>query len=205
MGPEPFELTKTFLDLAPGAFPGYSLLSAFGKAAPLNLEYQRDDRVLRFPFHFLNNNHAMNVKPKNYAWPAFYDRLIDLTKYSFSRPQIGQAVHGATASCCPRCMNVIRAVSSEGWGRIKYHTTIRGLLDTDKSVRDYFEGETTVLPQFYRDRIRRELGPFWDYLPEGALEHDPNAYLKASAGLVPIAPRPGRGTVANRAGVASVA
>ena len=82
---------------------------------------------------------------------------------------------------------------------------VRSMLDTDKSVRDYLEGETTVLPDFYRDRIRRELGPFWDYLPEGALEHDPNAYLKASAGLVPIAPRPGRGTAANRGGVATVA
>ena len=41
MGPEPFELTKRFLDLSPGAFPAYSLLSAFGRAAPLNLEYQR--------------------------------------------------------------------------------------------------------------------------------------------------------------------
>ncbi|MFQ5584515.1 MAG: B12-binding domain-containing radical SAM protein, partial [Calditrichia bacterium] len=56
-GPEPFELTKKFVDMTPAAFPGYSLLSAFGQAAPLNLEYQAADRVLPFPFHFLNNNH----------------------------------------------------------------------------------------------------------------------------------------------------
>lgn len=31
-GAEPFELTKRFLDLAPGAFPAYSLLTAFGQA-----------------------------------------------------------------------------------------------------------------------------------------------------------------------------
>ena len=80
MGPEPFELTKKFIDLAPGAFPAYSLLSAFGRAAPMNLEYQRAGRVLPFPFHFLNNNHAMNVRPKNYAWPEFYDRLVDVTR-----------------------------------------------------------------------------------------------------------------------------
>lgn len=157
MGPEPFELTKKFLDLAPGAFPGYSLLSAFGRAAPLNLEYQRDERVLPFPHHFLNNNHAMNVKPKNYAWPEFYDRLIDLTTYSFSPSMIARRFFG-NGEAIPRGMNVIRAMSSEGWGRIKYHKTIRGLLETDTSVRDYFEGESTVLPQFYRDRIRREAG-----------------------------------------------
>jgi hypothetical protein len=64
-GPEPFELTKRFLDLAPGAFPAFSLLSAFGRAAPLNLELQRAGRVLPFPFHFLNANKAMNVVPEH--------------------------------------------------------------------------------------------------------------------------------------------
>ena len=47
-GPEPFDLTKKFIDLCPGAFPAYSLLSAFGRAAPLNLEYQKAGRVLPF-------------------------------------------------------------------------------------------------------------------------------------------------------------
>src|SRR2546430_11910778 len=69
-GPEPFELTKRFVDRTPGAFPGYSLLSAFGRAAPLNLEYQRTGRVLPLPLHFLDNNHAKNVQPKNYEGQA---------------------------------------------------------------------------------------------------------------------------------------
>ena len=79
-GAEPFELTKRFLDLTPGAFPGYSLLTAFSRAAPLNLECQRAGLLLPFPFHFLNNNQAMNVRPRNYAWGEFYDRVIDLTR-----------------------------------------------------------------------------------------------------------------------------
>jgi hypothetical protein len=179
-GLEPFELTRKFIDLAPGAFPAYSLLSAFGRAAPLNLEYQRAGRVLPFPFHFLNNNHAMNVRPKNYSWPEFYDGLIDVTRYSFSWRAIARRVP-ATATAIPKWMNVVRAMSSEGWGRIAYHTTIRRLLDTDRAVRDYFEGETDALPDFYRDRVRRELGALYEYLPQGALFHDPNAYLESAA------------------------
>src|SRR5207245_6245450 len=31
-GPEPFELTKLFVDKTPGAFPAYSLLSSFGQS-----------------------------------------------------------------------------------------------------------------------------------------------------------------------------
>ena len=183
-GPEPFELTKQFIDMAPGAFPAYSLLSAFGRAAPMNLDYQRAGRVLPFPFTFLNNNHAMNVRPANYSWVEFYDRLVDLTSYSFSWRAIGRRL-GATSEAIPKWMNVVRAMSSEGWGRIAYHTTIRSLLDTDPSVRGFMEGEDDRLPAFYEARIRRDLGDLHAHLPAGAVMHDPNAYLK-SVGDAPV-------------------
>lgn len=193
MGTEPFELTKQFIDLAPGAFPAYSLLSAFGRAAPMNLDYQRAGRVLPFPFHFLNNNHAMNVVPKHYSWSEFYDGLVDVTRYSFSWRAIGRRF-AATRTTIPKWMNVMRAVSSEGFGRIQYHTTVRRLLDTDKSVRAFMEGATTELPKFYHDRIRKELGPLYAHLPPGAIMHDPNAYLKTSGELPRVALRPGMRT-----------
>ncbi|HEX4575147.1 MAG TPA: radical SAM protein [Gemmatimonadales bacterium] len=179
-GPEPFELTKRFVDLTPGAFPGYSLLSAFGRAAPLNLEYQRENRVLPFPFHFLDNNHAMNVKPKHYTWAEFYDHVIDLTKYSFSWRAIANRCR-ATPAMIPRWMNVVRAVSSEGFGRIKYHTEVRQRLEGDVQVGRYFEQSTAELPAFYADQVRRDLGPLWPWLPPGALYHDHTAYLESEA------------------------
>ncbi len=177
-GSEPFELTKKFIDMTPGAFPGYSLLSAFGQAAPVNLEYQRANHVLPFPFHFLDNNHAMNVKPKNYSWPEFYRNVIDLTKYTFTSRAILRRFM-ATGAVKPRLMNVLRAVSSEGFGRIRYFTEVRRLLGSDPQFTRYFNQESTDLPQFYIDIIKKDLGPLWDWLPAGALYHDPNAYLKA--------------------------
>ena len=178
-GSEPFELTKRFVDMTPGAFPGYSLLTAFGQAAPLNLQYQRANRVLPFPFQFLNNNQAMNVKPKNYSWPEFYEHVIDLTSHTYSwRAIINRS--RATKGIIPRWMNVIRAVSSEGFGRIKYHSEVRRRLDTDLKFRRYFEQETSELPQFYSELARKDLGALWEWLPEGAMHHDPYAYLKAT-------------------------
>ncbi len=177
-GPEPFELTKRFLDMSPGAFPAYSLLSAFGQSAPLNLEFQREGRVLPFPFHFLNNNHAMNVRPKNYSWPAFYDHVVDLSRYSFLWPRIARRF-AANRGALPRGMNVVRAISSEGFGRIRYHTMIRKLLDSDTALRRFFDGESQTLPSFYEERVRHDLGAFWDALPAGGLHHDPNAYLNS--------------------------
>ena len=176
MGPEPFELTKRFVDLTPGAFPGYSLLSAFGQAAPLNLEYQRENRVIGFPFHFLNNNGAMNLKPKNYSWPKFYEHVIDLTRYSFSRRAIVRRLR-ATNAFIPRWLNVVRAVSSEGYGRINYYKTVHRHLQNDAQFRAYFEQETTEIPPFYITRVEKDLGSLWKWLPQGALYHNPNAYL----------------------------
>ena len=177
-GAEPFELTERFLEMTPGAFPAYSLLTAFGRAATLNLGYQRANRVLPFPFHFLNNNQAMNVRPRNYSWPDFYDHVIKLTEHSFSRRVIVRRFL-ATPGVIPRWMNLVRAVSTEGLGRLKFYREIRKRLDTDRQFLLYFEQETTELPQFYVDLVRRDLGWLWEWLPEGALHHDPNAYLKS--------------------------
>lgn len=176
-GEEPFELTKKFVDMTPGAFPGYSLLTAFGRAAPLNLEYQEIGRVIPFPFHFLDNNHAMNVKPKNYSWPEFYSHIINLGEYTFSWKAIVKRLI-ATNAFIPRWMNVVRAISEEGFGRIAYNKTILMHLNSDTKFRDYFEQETTELPKFYKDIIINDLGPLEHWLPEGAIFHDQNAYLK---------------------------
>lgn len=177
-GAEPFELTKRFLDITPGAFPAYSLLTSFGRAAQINLDYQRADRVLPFPFHFLNNNQAMNVRPRNYSWHDIYDHVIDLTRHSFSWRAISRRFR-ATPGLTPRYLNLVRAISTEGFGRLKYHAAIRKRLDSDRQFLPYFEQKTSRLPQFYLDLIREDLGPLWEWLPEGALHHDPNAYLKS--------------------------
>ena len=175
-GAEPFELTKRFLDNCPGVFPAYSLLTAFGEAAPLNLELQRAGRVIPFPFFFMDNNKSMNVRPLGYSWKEFYDRLIDLSLYSFSWRSIRRRLR-AQGLGKGGFMNVVRAVSSEGFGRIKYHRQIRQLLDEDVSVQRFFDGETTELPAFYHDAVRRKLGPWWEHFPEGGLRYDPKAYL----------------------------
>jgi hypothetical protein len=184
-GDEPFELTKKFIDLTPGAFPGFSLLSAFGKAAPVNLEYQELNRILPFPFHLLDNNHAMNVKPINYSWTEFYSHIVSLGEHTFSWGAIIKRLI-ATKAFIPRWMNVVRAISEEGFGRVKYNKVILKQLESNTKFRNYFEQETTELPQFYFGIIKKELGPLWNFLPEGALYHDQNAYLKTSINRIAV-------------------
>ncbi len=177
-GEEPFELTKRFLDRTPGAFPAFSLFSAFGRAAPLNLQLQRADRVLPFPFHFLDNNHAMNVRPKSYAWSDFYDHVIGLTRHAFSWRAIARRF-AATNRAMPRWLNALRAVSTEGFGRIRHYSELRARLETDPQVRAFFSQATIVLPDVYAAAVKRDLGPLWRWLPAGALRHDHHAYLNS--------------------------
>ena len=43
------------------------------------------------------------------------------------------------------------------------------------------EGDTTELPNFYRRKIQKKLGPFWEMLPPGAVMHDHHAYLHSQS------------------------
>jgi hypothetical protein len=195
-GAEPFELTKQFVDKSPGAFPGYSLLTSFGEAAPLNLEYQKEGRVLPLPFHFLNNHLGMNLKPKNYEWVDFYTRVIDLTEYTFSRKAIYNRFF-ATKDFTSKWMNVMRAVSNEGYGRIRFYKMILKHLKEDRSFRDYFEGESDQMPALYDKIIRKDLGEWMQWLPQGALQHDQNAYMRKHATHQPEKVRAGKSVVAS--------
>lgn len=122
----------------------------------------------------------MNLKPKNYDWVDFYDRVIDVTEYTFSKKAIYKRFV-ASSHFTAKWMNFMRAVSSEGYGRIKFFKKVRKNLVEDYSFRAYFEGETRQLPEFYKNIIQKDLGVWWEWLPKEALDHDENAYLHKTA------------------------
>jgi hypothetical protein len=139
--------------------------------------------VLPFPFFFLDSNHAMNVRPLNYGWPEFYAHAVDLTQYALSGARVRRRFL-ANRGISTRFLNGVRAVTS---GRAKWQAKIGRLLAKDVPIRRFIEGESSELPKFYENRVRESLGPLWEALPEGALMHDQNAYLK-SRGETPAKP-----------------
>lgn len=110
------------------------------------------------------------------AWPEFYDYVVDVLRHAFSWPMITKRLV-LNRGWLHKWFHFVRSVSSEGFGRIAYHTKIRQLLDTNIAVRQFIEGETNELPNFYHKKIRGKLGPLWDMLPAGAVRHDHQAYL----------------------------
>lgn len=172
-GTEPFELTRQFLDRAPGAYPAFSLMTAYGRAAPVNLQFQAEGRVIPVPFHFLNNTRGMNVRPKNYGWPEFFGHVADLTADAHSGSRIFRRFC-ATSGINARWFSALRAATSK---KVGYYHRLQQQLHAGGPLRDFLEGETKTLPDFYTDTIRKDLGPYWDDLPPGCTGHDHLAYL----------------------------
>ncbi|MGZ8361563.1 MAG: B12-binding domain-containing radical SAM protein [Allosphingosinicella sp.] len=179
-GDEPFELTKRFIDLTPGAYQAFSLFTCYGRASPLNLELQRAGRVNAMAFHFLDSNHGMNIRPAHYGWPEFYDRVADVTRHALG----ARAMWRRLAANGPGTVGLFNLFRGATTGRPRYQAEMAQRLRTDTEMRAYFEGETGRLPGFFESRIRNDLGPLWDALPPGSLEHDPNAYLRGEMAAV---------------------
>lgn len=171
-GEEPFELTKRFIDRAPGVFPASAMLTAYGDSAPLSRELQKQGRVLPVPFQFLNSGHVSNVKPKHYPWPQFYDHMRSLVSHAFS-PEAIYRRHRAVGGFTPRLIHFARAVSAEGWGRARYLDRLRARLDADAEFRRFLDGEKLAGPPAWMiQQVKHELGPMWDWLPRNALGYE---------------------------------
>jgi hypothetical protein len=181
-GSEPFELTKRFVDLAPGAHPTVSVITAYGRSAPDNLEYQREGRIVSLPFHFLSGGPWTNVRPRHYEWAEIYGHLADLCTHAFSARAITRRL-AAGGGVMPRVINLFRAFSTEGRRRMGQLAQIQRHL-ADPGTAAFMRAERTDPPPALLAEIRRDLGPMWDDLPEGGCVHDPYAFVKDS--LVPL-------------------
>jgi hypothetical protein len=122
----------------------------------------------------------MNVKPKHYGWSEFYEGLCGVFAHAFS----GRAMTRrflATRGYPARMEQLFRALTAERRNRLRYHSSMRRWLE-EPQMRAFFEGETREIPQRFVRTIRSHLGPLWDWLPPGALEHDPDAFAKSLTG-----------------------
>jgi hypothetical protein len=168
-GPEPFELTKKFIDLAPGVYPNFNFITAFGNSAPLNRQYLSEGRVVDVPFPFLDGTSGLNVRPKNYSFEDLYRNISELGAYAHSPRKIWQRFKANTHPL-PRWMNLIRAVfANQGWGG--NFGTMHRLLKTDPEFQAFYGGHTARPPSYYSEKIKTSLGALYESLPKGVLNY----------------------------------
>jgi hypothetical protein len=168
-GTEPFEMTKQFLDLAPGVYPKYSLLTAFGNSAPLSRQYLKEGRLLDVPFLFLDGYSGLNVKMKHYSHSELFGHLIDLMNYTISPSMVWRRFQ-ANQHTMSKYGNILRARSKErnagaGVGMVDHYKEVHKRLTTDPEFISFYSGESVRPPSLYMKQTYKALGPFFDYLP----------------------------------------
>jgi hypothetical protein len=161
-GDEPWELTRMFIDEAPGVFPGFSLITDF-QNSPLSAQLRKEGRTTRVPYPLLDNNFAMNVTLKNYTPLDFYDRVIALMEHTWS-PAAMVRRFAANRRPTAKIINIGRGLT-EGRGRLRHHRGIRGQLVDDPEFAQFAAGESATPPRFYFEAIRKQLGRYQEWVP----------------------------------------
>lgn len=161
-GDEPFELTKAFLELAPGAFPAYSMITDFHNA-PFSARVAAEGRALSVPYPMLDNTSALNLRLKHYGLAEFLDRQIDLQAHSWSARSIYRRLR-ANRDPYVRVVNFGRAFTEGGW-RWSVFKRLRKLVADDPSFQQHYDGARAEAPQYFFDQIKRMLGEWTPWLP----------------------------------------
>ena len=168
-GDDPFTCMKRFIDLAPGAYPSYTLLTVYGRSA--NNLAQYEGRMIPFPFHMLRSSYATNVIPKHYTWEDLYVRYIDLLRYSFSPKAMARRL-SANHATMPRFVTLLLSLTIGGWSKIRDLEAILARLRSDPEFRAFVEGRSQRIPAFMIADARRDLGPLWEWLPNKSLTYE---------------------------------
>jgi len=162
-GPDPWNLTKQFIDLAPGVLPTFNLFTNF-QNAPLSNILDKEGRTTFVPYPLLDGRSAFNVKLKNYDPIEFYDRLIDLMEHTWSLKAFARRFQ-ANSHWTAKAINLGRGYV-EGRERLKYYRQVRQRLDTDRDFLTFSRGEREEPPTYFFDTIRYRTGRYADLIPK---------------------------------------
>jgi len=179
-GPDPFTLTKRFIDHAPGIYPAYNLLTAFGHNTKYNSRSDVENRIVPFPFHMMRGLSNLNIIPRNYSWEEFYTHFIDLLRYSFSTRALyrrfkANPVRGA------RLFTLFLSLSEGGAGKIRHVSEILNNLRTKQDFRSFMNKETDQIPAFMIEQVKKDLGPIWEWLPDKTLSQGPKIHSSSES------------------------
>lgn len=161
---ESFDLTAEFVRAAPGVWPTFNLVTAWGVSSPLSQRLHTDRRILPIPFPLLDQKSCSNVLRSHESTVDLYRGLVGLEESAF-----GASLSWARARRAhrwgTRIINVIRGRGSEMRERIRWHRRMQLGLEQDRGFRAFFEGSAVPIPSALRDRALAATGPFVDLLP----------------------------------------
>jgi len=128
------------------------------------LKYDTEDRIIPFPFHMMHGLNNLNVLPANYSWEEFYTHLIDLMKYSFSaRAMYRRFKHNPMTTA--KWLTLFLSFSVGASGKIGHVSTLLKDLQNKADFRSFMMKETDRVPDFMIEKVKKDLGPMWEWLP----------------------------------------
>ncbi len=156
IGSEPIELTKLFMDDTPFAWPAINIPVPFG-GTPMHDEFMRAGRVLKaMPFGFYYAPYLVTTL-KHYDPIDYYEKLIELFVHA-STPAMLKRRLASTTSRRIKLLHWSRTVGTRS--RITGFVDILEMLRKDRCFREFHEGRTEALPEYYHERYEEGLGDY---------------------------------------------
>ncbi len=161
-GESPVEMTKEFIRQTPFAWPTVNIPSPYG-GTPLFEELSNKDRILKaMPFNFYQTPYLVTTV-KNYNPLEYYEKLLEISSVVSSDGLLKERM-----DCAPNWKHKyyykLRTAGEKYFNRI-YQGMVKKL-ETDKNFRNFHEGESSVLPEFYHHEFERQAGPFASLLSQ---------------------------------------
>jgi len=117
--------------------------------------------------------HILNIIPKNYTWEEFYLRYIDLLQYSFSAKAV-QRRFNANRMAVPKWITLLLSLTIGGRGKIKHLSNLIEDLRREPDFQSFVKKETNRVPAFLIEKVKKDLGEMWQWLPNKSLSYNPN-------------------------------
>jgi hypothetical protein len=159
-GDEPVELTKEFMRRTPFAWPVVNIPVPFG-GTPLYDEHIAAGRILRsMPFTFYYFPYLVTTL-SHYDPLTYYNKLTELLTYAATKKMLWHRLR-TTPNWSLRLLHTVR--TRRAWGGIEKCRQILEMLSDDSRFRDFHEGRSSALPEFYHREYERLLGPYAELL-----------------------------------------
>ncbi len=159
-GDEPVELTKEFMRRTPFAWPVVNIPVPFG-GTPLYDEHIAAGRILRsMPFTFYYFPYLVTTL-SHYDPLTYYNKLTELLTYAATKKMLWHRLR-TTPNWSLRLLHTVR--TRHAWGGIEKCRQILEMLSDDSRFRDFHEGRSSALPEFYHREYERLLGPYAELL-----------------------------------------
>ena len=155
-GREPADLTIEFIRRAPYAWPNVNIPTPYG-GTPLYDRYLAENRVQRrLPLAFYCAPYLVSTL-KNYDVVNYYGHLIRILEAATSAGAILRRV-AARNSSAVRLAHLSQSLSYRT--QLGEMRRVHRLLKSDPSFRAFHENSSSVLPEFYDQRLRHRLGRY---------------------------------------------